>query len=375
MHEVVQALPVVPHESAGLRGVMNRYQRMFLSCLSGVLVLAEIISQARADTDALPLMSPPPLEVVERKTAEWLTSQGVPESNQPELLYRLRGELASDSLNREVMLFHLMEVFASVHPATAEVLQLQSTSRLIDLPAPARSLLLATDLGPFYQANLRLFLGRLLAQNELYEESLEVLSAAEPEEIVDPASYLFYRASCEKTLLKKDTALQTLAQLLKNTSQVPPRYLSVAELMKYELEQYEEKSLDEVAGKMSDVRRRLNLNRPGKKTQVVEDEIVALLDEMIKKAEEQASQSSASQSNGQSGQSESRPAEESRVKGSTAPGEVDKKNLKPGGNWGNLDDKARAKAKNLISRDFPAHYRQAVEEYFKKLANREGRQP
>lgn len=354
---------------------MNRYQRILVSCLSGMLVLAGIISPAQADMEALPLMSPPPLELVQRKTSEWLTMQGVPESNQPEMLHRLAGESASESFNRDAMLTRLMEVFASVHPATAEVLQLQNAPRLIDLPAPVRSLLLATDLGPFYQANLRLFMGRLLAQNELYEESLEVLSSAQPDEIIDPASYLFYRAACEKALLQKDTALRTLGQLLKNTSQVPARYVSLAELMKYELEQYEEKSLDEVAGKMADVRRRLNLNRPGKKTQVVEDEIVALLDEMIKKAEDQANQSSASQSNGQSGQSESKPAEESRVKGSTAPGEVDKKKLKPGGNWGNLDDKARAKAKNLISRDFPAHYRQAVEEYFKKLANREGRQP
>ena len=40
-------------------------------------------------------------------------------------------------------------------------------------------------------------------------------------------------------------------------------------------------------------------------------------------------------------------------------------------NWGNLPPKAQAAAKNMLDRQFPPHYRQAVEEYLKKLADRE----
>jgi hypothetical protein len=126
---------------------------------------------------------------------------------------------------------------------------------------------------------------------------------------------------------------------------------------------------------MSDVTRRLNLARAGQKTQKVEKEIVDLLDELIKKMEDQSSGGGAGSGQGKAGKGNQaiNASQDSRVKGSTAPGEVDKKKPKAGANWGNLDDKERAKVKNLISRDFPAHYRQTIEEYFKKLATRDSK--
>ena len=53
-----------------------------------------------------------------------------------------------------------------------------------------------------------------------------------------------------------------------------------------------------------------------------------------------------------------------------APGEVDKKKLNKQGSWGNLQDKPLDEAKNLLNRDFPSNYREAVEQYFKKLATK-----
>ena len=58
------------------------------------------------------------------------------------------------------------------------------------------------------------------------------------------------------------------------------------------------------------------------------------------------------------------------MKGSTAPGEADSKSYPKQGKWGDLPPKEEAKAKQLIGREFPSHYRQAVEEYFKKIAER-----
>ncbi|MCA9015894.1 MAG: hypothetical protein KDA77_11235, partial [Planctomycetaceae bacterium] len=60
--------------------------------------------------------------------------------------------------------------------------------------------------------------------------------------------------------------------------------------------------------------------------------------------------------------------DESRVKGQIAPGEVDKKKLANNGGWGQLPPKKQASAKNIINRNFPSHYRKAIEKYFKKLA-------
>jgi hypothetical protein len=58
------------------------------------------------------------------------------------------------------------------------------------------------------------------------------------------------------------------------------------------------------------------------------------------------------------------------IKGATAPGKVDPKDVKNQGEWGDLPPKARAKAKDQIARKFPAHYSDVIDEYTKKAANR-----
>ena len=68
----------------------------------------------------------------------------------------------------------------------------------------------------------------------------------------------------------------------------------------------------------------------------------------------------------------SRPAEESRIMRGKGPGEVNKKNVGSESGWGNLPPKQRDEAMQQIGRDFPAQYREAVEEYFRRLAAEEG---
>ena len=121
---------------------------------------------------------------------------------------------------------------------------------------------------------------------------------------------------------------------------------------------------------MDDVQRRLKLAQPGQKTQNVEEQVVKLLDDLIRQMEEDQNQSKAGAGGGSSKGSPLSPADDSRIHGMKAPGEVDPKSMKPGADWGNLDSKQRAKVENLISRDFPAHYRKTIEEYFRKLATR-----
>jgi hypothetical protein len=221
----------------------------------------------------------------------------------------------------------------------------------------------------FAKQHLRLFVGRFLAQRQLYEEGLEVLAAVDPKQIVDPASYFFQRAICEHQLLKKGDAMRSLGNLLDNTQNVPERYKAVAALMRHDLEQLKDASLGEVAKKMLDVERRLTLGRGGEKTQKVEEEIVEALDEIIKKVEQQQSGGGGGGQGGNQNQSGGA-ANDSSVKGATAPGEVDKKDIGNKAGWGSLAPKKAAEAKNVINRNFPSHYREAIEQYFKKLANR-----
>lgn len=229
------------------------------------------------------------------------------------------------------------------------------------------------DADSFLQHNVRYFYGRYLSVSQLYDEASEQLEQVDLNQVADPAGCLFYRAVCEHALLNKDACLSTIKTLLEDTEDVPLRYTAVARLMKEDIARLKPKSLGEVAKQMKDVERRLHLGESGERTQEVEEKIIATLDELIKKLEDQQQQ----QSGGGGGNGPARgnpsgnPAGDSYVGGQKGPGEVEKKNIGHKDNWGSMPPKAEAKAKNMINRQFPAHYRQAVEEYLKKIAERE----
>lgn len=220
-----------------------------------------------------------------------------------------------------------------------------------------------------FSNNVKYFYGRHLSVLNLYEEALVVFEGIEPHALVDPAGYFFHQAVCEHHLLLKDAGLQTLTHLLHDTEQVPVRYQKLGELLQHDLEQLKEKSLGEVARQMRDVERRLELGRAGQRVQRVEERIIATLDEIIEKLEQQ--QGGGGGGGGQSGgQPSGNPADESYLGGQQGPGQTDRKDIGHKDNWGDLPPKAQTAAKNMLDRQFPPHYRQAVEEYLKKIAER-----
>jgi hypothetical protein len=54
--------------------------------------------------------------------------------------------------------------------------------------------------------------------------------------------------------------------------------------------------------------------------------------------------------------------------GGRGPGNVTKKDIGSGSGWGNLPPKEREEAMQQIGRDFPSHYRDVIEQYFRRLA-------
>ena len=59
------------------------------------------------------------------------------------------------------------------------------------------------------------------------------------------------------------------------------------------------------------------------------------------------------------------PAKAAELKG---PGEVDPKDIGKRDGWGNLPPKERQEVMQQIGRELPAHFRETIEEYFKRLA-------
>jgi hypothetical protein len=97
--------------------------------------------------------------------------------------------------------------------------------------------------------------------------------------------------------------------------------------------------------------------------------VIAKLDKMIEEMEQALQQASSSGKSG--GKQSSRPMEDSMPGGGTGPGEVEQKRTGAQSGWGNLPPKARQEALQQISKGLPAHYREVIEEYFRRLA-REG---
>ena len=312
--------------------------------------------------------SPMSAETARERALAWVAAHAANNADAKERAEQIWQAGADNSSARD-LLEMVVETFAAADPEARKLVEACRGVGAAGI-APGAEVLDRADADPFFRANLGLYYARHLAQRMLYDEALEAFAKVEIEHVVDPASHFFFKAVCEHELLQTKAALTTLSQLLDDTQGVPPSYADVAKLMKYELEQFQEKSLDEVAHKMKDSERRLDLGRGGERVQKVQEEIVATLDEIIKKLEAQQGGGGGGGEGGGGGNQPDAPAGDSTVKGSTAPGEVDPKEFNKQGGWGELPPKQQTEARAILNRDFPSHYRDAVEEYFKKLATR-----
>jgi hypothetical protein len=167
-------------------------------------------------------------------------------------------------------------------------------------------------------------------------------------------------------LLDKEEGLTVLNRLLDGAEHSPRRYVAVARLMREDLGGVEPETLDHIARRMRDVHRRLDLGRAGEKVRDLEDGVIESLDKLIKKLEEQ--QQAAGGGAGAGGSQSSSPSPDSRILGGKGPGETDRKNIGNESGWGSLPPKDREEALQQIGRDFPSHYRDVIEEYFRRKA-------
>ena len=188
------------------------------------------------------------------------------------------------------------------------------------------------------------------------------------EESLMPERLLFFRAVTEHGLVLKEDCLKTLEELEPFQEQLPRRYGALAVLMRRDLEGMPKEGLEPISRKMKDIRRRLDWQQTGEEVQRVEREVIESLDKLIEKLEEEERQRQQQAMRPSSGKPSGKPAEEARIKGEVAPGRVQQKRLEQGGEWGNLPPQEREESLQQIGRDFPPYYREAIEQYFKRMA-------
>ncbi|HKD36539.1 MAG TPA: hypothetical protein VKB78_07050, partial [Pirellulales bacterium] len=107
----------------------------------------------------------------------------------------------------------------------------------------------------------------------------------------------------------------------------------------------------------------------GKKVRKVEDGIIASLDKLIEEEEQRQQQAAAAAAAMGRGAKQSRsPAPDSAPLQGKGPGEVAKRQIGTHSNWGDLNPKERQEVLQSIGKEYPSHYREIIEQYFKRLA-------
>lgn len=232
--------------------------------------------------------------------------------------------------------------------------------------------LLDNDTPEFARNNCRLYYGRWLAQQELHDNAATLLAGLEPDGVIDPAGLLFYQAIVHHRLVNTKESRHAALKLLEREAELPRRYQQLAMLMTDDLKEIEYDSLDHISRRMNDIRRRLDLGQAGEKVRKVEDGVIESLDKMIKQLEDQQQQQQQQQSSaGGPSSPDSKPAQNSQVAPLKGEGKVDKKDIGSKSDWGSLPPKEREAALQQIGKEFPAHFRDAIEQYFRKIAGEE----
>ena len=209
-------------------------------------------------------------------------------------------------------------------------------------------------------------LARELTRQRLYDEALLTFSKLSVDESLFPEQILFYRATSEHQLLKREACLKSVSRLLENESKLPVRFQMLAKLMEADMRSLKEDSLDEVSRLMKDVRRRQSFYRSGRVVREEEKLVMKKLDRLIENLELQAQNQANQPSSG--GDSTQRPLDNSERVAGLGEGEVQRKSISDGGEWGNMPPAKRAAALAEMAKDLPPHYRTVIEAYFRKLA-------
>lgn len=352
--------------------------------LAGLLVIATcaplVASDVKSRTEFARRATwkvPTPVEVREQ-VARWMEAAqlGPTVRARIEALWTIDVAAEGDRTNESTLLDRVVASLAAADPRAAELaLTCSQPRRQIALPDVAW--LAGDGIDPLVRNNLRLVFGRWLVQESLYDEALEQLGGLKTTDVVDPAGLLFYQAVVHHRMLAREPGLEAVGRLLENETEMPKRYTTVARLMQADLEGLKDESLDHIARRMEDIRRRLDLGRAGPKVRKVEDDVIASLDKLIEEMEkqQQAAAAAAASRSGKGGAQPSMPLPDSRPVEQKGPGDVAKKPVGDTSGWGDLPPRERQEALQQIGKDFPAHYRDVIEQYFRKLAADEGEQP
>ena len=362
-----------------------RYRLLFVGTMffAPMIGMAEVVTVT--STVAHKEIVAPPASDVKQELTAWLQAIQVAETDQAAIFGKWPNDAESAAaLDGEPLFHRLAESLRAGSPSVSQFFEQCDHLAWIETPFGKKVVLptlpLHAHVGPSKDTNkphyithmVSFYLVLRLVQSRLYDEAQTILAELKTEDAVDPATYLITQAIVSTQLLKTDDATNTLKQFrqfaAKHTT-IPRRHLELAKLLDHEIKQMQEKDNPEnIARKMNDVRRRLGKGKTDDDTQQSESDVLKDLDELIEKIQKQCQKQGC---DGDQGQQANNPAQDSRILKQKGPGNVDRKEFGNDGHWGDLPPKEREEALLKIDKEFPANYRDIIEQFFKEMASDE----
>lgn len=319
--------------------------------------------RASCEVQFEPTWKPPTVVEVRSQVLQWAEAADLDEQARLAVAWNWDAARGQD----ENLLDRLASTFAAAYPQAAE-LRRQCSQPFVGPRPPDGRWLAEQSLPPLAANNLRLYFARWLAEHGLYDECLAQLEGLTTRDVADPAALLFYRMAACQQLVRTDEARAALVQLLERSDEIPERYLQLAKLLDPDLKGLSDDSFDHISRRMNDIRRRLAYGRTGPVVQSIENDVLKSLDKKIDELEQQQQAQQQAQGASGGGAQPMQPMQDSQIAELKAPGNVDRKNIGSQSGWGDLPPKEREQALQQLGRDFPAHYRELIEDYFRELA-------
>lgn len=359
--------------------------RKILAAATLATGLAAPTTTLAADTDtnptygfsALKAMSP---EAAKAKCETWLKSTGKFDQAKFDAVWSEKGRTVLD------------RVADSIALGNPDAAKLVADARNPNALAPATvpEILSDTKLDPFVRSNLALFFAKSAANRKAYEESLKALKDVTPEQVVDPATFLFFKAVAAHATMQKKDGMAAAERLRNDVPDAPDRYRMLAILLYFDMDKWPDdpKEFSNIERLMDNSGRRLDLARPDPTTQEIQRKIVFRLDELIKEKDNQANggggggQANKGQcpNGGQPGGGQApgngpgdttnpqKNAQDSQIMGGAGKNKDINKDLQLATqNWGSLPKEERAKIIDQLTREYPAKYKPMIDDYFKSL--------
>ena len=247
---------------------------------------------------------------------------------------------------------------------------------------------LTTHKDPFLAADASFYLARTLMNGEKFEEAVPLLDSLTGDlgkHSAQQGVAQYYTGVAQAGLLDNKSAIQSFIRFLQKNPEAPERLRDNAVTQFNELNAIEQGKLSDIRQRMDFSRRRLELTKTDEDTQGQQQEIVAMLGQLIKeeKKKEQSQSSSSkpkdqkdkkqgkenssdNQKKPEPGKGKQNPSKsQSGDSSSNANGVAELKTYddSPASPWSRLRDRNRDAANNAFKDKLPARYRELVEKY------------